>query len=579
MRTCFTHSKLVLLALLALLFSHKPYCQENLPYIAVIPFSAINVSESDAAAITGLFETALVKTGEFRVIEQAQMNEILKVQEFSLSDCTSEECAVEIGQLLSAEQIILGTLSSIGGKFVLTTKIVDVAKGLSLKADKVERPSLADMTEGAEVLAYKLAGLTYRREEGEEIAVGFGEIFVETDPPGADVYVNNVNRGSSPLLITKIPLGFARIESRKGDLYGMEEVRITRSSTRLFIRLVEQYGNLYIQSDADAVEVMLDGESIGPITPDLIEGISVGKHIVELKGEGLYWVGEVTIQLGTITQIEAVPRPVGSISYSLPPGVSAEIKGESFEQLIQESGTLRVWTGTYTVQTASEIYEPHQAELVVNQGDVVKLEPALVHTIEYEHEQFSQALADMESKISGVPDITEEDVNHLVGIKGNLQSAFHEHPELVAKSELLITKARERIILQEKRAQVETLTQRQMLLEDKLIRMGQSRKARNLGKWLSLGTGVVGFGTSTAFFFLADNAYEEYLNATITSDVIRYRDKVTTCKTCMYVGLSLVGAGFGSYLTLWFTQRKERRYQEELSDIEYKIKGLQSELK
>jgi len=104
-----------LLPILLILLTVKSYGQDHFPHIAVIPFSAINVSESDAEAITGLFETALVNTGAYRVIEQAQMHEILKAEEFSVSDCTSEECAVEIGQLLSAKQIILGTIASVGG--------------------------------------------------------------------------------------------------------------------------------------------------------------------------------------------------------------------------------------------------------------------------------------------------------------------------------------------------------------------------------------------------------------------------------------------------------------------------------
>jgi len=192
---CFVQYRIFLLSIVLIFLTIDSYGQDRLPHIAVIPFSPINVSESDAEAITGLFETALVNTGAYRVIEQSQMHEILKVQEFSMSDCTSEECAVEIGQLLSAEQIILGTLASVGGKYILYAKIVDVAKGISLKADKVERPTLSDMTDGAEVLAYKLAGLTFRREAEEEMVEGFGEIFVQTDPPDAEVYVNGVNKG------------------------------------------------------------------------------------------------------------------------------------------------------------------------------------------------------------------------------------------------------------------------------------------------------------------------------------------------------------------------------------------------
>ncbi len=39
------------------------------PRIAVLQFSAISVSETDAKALSGLFETALVKTEAYNVLE------------------------------------------------------------------------------------------------------------------------------------------------------------------------------------------------------------------------------------------------------------------------------------------------------------------------------------------------------------------------------------------------------------------------------------------------------------------------------------------------------------------------------
>ena len=120
----------------------------------MIPFNHINISKSDAEVLTGLFETDLVKTENFNVIEQTQLRQILEAQEYAASDCTDEECAIEFGKLLAAEQIVLGTVSAIGGKFVLNTKIIDVATGKNIKADKETTDTLAQMTEAVELLAF-----------------------------------------------------------------------------------------------------------------------------------------------------------------------------------------------------------------------------------------------------------------------------------------------------------------------------------------------------------------------------------------------------------------------------------------
>jgi hypothetical protein len=89
---------------------------------------------------------------------------------------------------------VLGTLASIGGKYILSARVVDVEQGFRLKADKIERPSLADMTEGAEALAYKLAGLVYAGKTTEGVVEGFGEVYYSNRP---SFTARNMNISSS----------------------------------------------------------------------------------------------------------------------------------------------------------------------------------------------------------------------------------------------------------------------------------------------------------------------------------------------------------------------------------------------
>ncbi|MDA3938808.1 MAG: PEGA domain-containing protein [Spirochaetia bacterium] len=172
-----------------------------------MPFNPIGVSKNDALVVTGLFETGLVKTDSFNVIEQKQVNEILAAQAFTLTGCTDDACAIEFGKLLAAEQIILGDLSTIGGKYILNVKIIDVELGKNIKADSVETSKLSEMTAAAELLAFKLASLTYSEGKNVQIANAFRDVFIETDPTGADIYINGVRKGVSPGLFEKVPLG------------------------------------------------------------------------------------------------------------------------------------------------------------------------------------------------------------------------------------------------------------------------------------------------------------------------------------------------------------------------------------
>ena len=160
---------IIILYLCVLFISHAQYK----PRIAVIPLNYLEVSKSEAITLTGLLETGLVNTGVFNVIEQTRIDEILAAQEYSLSDCTDVECAVRIGKLLAAEQIILGTVSRIGSKYIINAKIIDVQTGSNIKADTVEALTIDGLTEEVNLLAFKLAGLTYISGGEEEIATAF----------------------------------------------------------------------------------------------------------------------------------------------------------------------------------------------------------------------------------------------------------------------------------------------------------------------------------------------------------------------------------------------------------------------
>ena len=159
-------SLLFILVLTASVFS------QGKPRMAVIPFTAMGVSENESVIASYLFETALVQTDAFLVIEQNQMAEILDAQSFTLSGCTDESCAVEIGKLLAAEQIILGSFSRLGTGYILNAKIIDVTLGQNIKAEKVSFASLDELSDSADLLAYRLAGL---KQGEQETSTAYGD--------------------------------------------------------------------------------------------------------------------------------------------------------------------------------------------------------------------------------------------------------------------------------------------------------------------------------------------------------------------------------------------------------------------
>jgi len=125
------------------------------PRVAIMDLNPAGISSSTAVALSDILRTEIFNTGSFIVLERAQINEVLKEQEFQLSGCTETECAIQIGQLLSAHKVLVGTVSRIGNSFVINARIVDISKGALEFADKYVASSEEELIYGCEWFAKK----------------------------------------------------------------------------------------------------------------------------------------------------------------------------------------------------------------------------------------------------------------------------------------------------------------------------------------------------------------------------------------------------------------------------------------
>ncbi len=113
-----------------LLFFSLAYSQ---PSIAVVEFEGKGISQTEASALTDRFSSELFTLGTFRLIERDQMEDILEEQGFQQTGCVTAECAVEVGMMVGAEQIITGSISRVGNVISVSSKIVNVSSGEIIK--------------------------------------------------------------------------------------------------------------------------------------------------------------------------------------------------------------------------------------------------------------------------------------------------------------------------------------------------------------------------------------------------------------------------------------------------------------
>ncbi len=98
--------------------------------------SSGKLDKSEVVTLTKRFRDMLVQTDVFNVLERDKMDNILKEQDFILSDnCNSAECAVQVGQLLGVESVITGDIGKIGNTWTVSLRLVDMTTG---KIEKTE---------------------------------------------------------------------------------------------------------------------------------------------------------------------------------------------------------------------------------------------------------------------------------------------------------------------------------------------------------------------------------------------------------------------------------------------------------
>lgn len=101
-----------------------------MPLVAVMPLVGEGIDSSASNIVTDALADELMRLGRVRVMERSQMEKILSEQGFQNSGaCNGNECAVEVGRLLSIDRLVVGTLGKLGSSFTLSVRVVSVTTG------------------------------------------------------------------------------------------------------------------------------------------------------------------------------------------------------------------------------------------------------------------------------------------------------------------------------------------------------------------------------------------------------------------------------------------------------------------
>jgi hypothetical protein len=286
--------------------------------LAIIDFDGFGISTQEASVLTNRLSTYLVQAGVYRIIERGQMKQILEEQDFQMTGCTSDECAVEIGQLLGAQLILAGSFGKIGSTYTIDMRIIDVTTGGIIQtASHDTRGEIDDvLTVGLSEAARKLTGGAAVEAAPAPIGVPAPSpamVNITSEPAGARVVIDNMTAGETPLTqfelepmqrheITILMEGYARVDTPVYADAGQQ--------LRLTIPLEQIKDWLAFDGDAGA-RIALDGNVLGLLPLDRML-VPVGGHqVVVTKPEYFSYRTEVEVRENSeaVVRFQLNPKP------------------------------------------------------------------------------------------------------------------------------------------------------------------------------------------------------------------------------------------------------------------------------
>jgi TolB-like protein len=231
--------------------------------IAVSSFVVRAVSENDAESMADRLSAELSATNVFQVLERSRMKDLFEEAAFQQTWCDEPACATAIGNLISVDKLVLGSISKVGNIFTVNVRLVNVSTGeieknLSEDCDCAIEELLTSVLKR---MARKLAGVS-GSGEGAIVALDKGDasIFVKSTPEGARVFIDGrMVEGVTPITVQGIPAGKHDIRVQKNDSSASVVLDLSsRKIKKIKLTLKQEKTSLKIFTEPSEAEVYID---------------------------------------------------------------------------------------------------------------------------------------------------------------------------------------------------------------------------------------------------------------------------------------------------------------------------------
>ena len=365
------------------------FAQEGKFAVSILDFTGEDVQDKVLRACYQQLETSLIESNRFTVIEKNKREELLEEQKFQSSGVCDEACAVEIGQLVGAEYLMLGEIIGFADLYQVNIKIINIEKGdvAEKVTDQISggmRELLNGMEEASREIVRRIAAGSAPQQITQQMGLPttvektYGSIDVTTDPQGANILIDGVEVGVTPKTIPNLETGPHNLILNYPGYERLQKRIMVEDGKTIPISeyLVPKTGSLSILSEPIGATVYLDNFVKGETPLDIPE-LPVKDYMIRLELKDYQMLERrVTVQYAenTTQKFSLDPLPGKLNVFTSPARATIIIGGERYTSSSSGIATIELPVGQYRIEISKDGYEPLEKQVSIKPNDLGTLD-------------------------------------------------------------------------------------------------------------------------------------------------------------------------------------------------------------
>ena len=357
--------------------------------VSILDFNGEDVQDKSLRACYNQLEESLIESNRFTVIDKSQRDEILNEQKFQNSGMCDDACAVEIGQLVGAEFLMLGEVIGFGDLYQVNIKIINIEKGdVAEKVTSQIEGGMSDLLSGMEDASQEIVRRIasgsvpqpFMGQSGQMMSTQktYGRVDITSDPQGADILIDLIEYGVTPKIIEKIETGYHNlILNYPGYERLQKRIMVVEGQTLSVSEfLVPKTGSLSILTEPPGANVYLDNMTRGQTPLDLFD-LPVRDYIIRAELNNYQIIERrISVQYGenTTQKYNLEPLPGKLSLFTTPSMAKINIDGKNYASGSNGIASIELPVGRYTLNVAKDGYEPMQREVSIKPNDLGTLD-------------------------------------------------------------------------------------------------------------------------------------------------------------------------------------------------------------